>query len=334
MHAREKASIGVRKTVVLAVAAAALAMGGIAAQSTPASAATTLTVGNPQGNSFSFVPLTIGEQLGYFSKNGVDLKVTAFNGSAELEKALEKGTVEIALGSGTEFAFIPNGAPDTAVAALVEKPSLLTVTARPDGGVAATGDLKGKSVGVQPNDPVPAWLVQKLSENQGWGPDGIKAVPLDNLISDGKINADVPAAVADLPTALDLAAKGNGKTLVNFGDVVKEFPFYVAFARNDLISQHPDEVKGFIQGWLQTVKWMKDNRDQAIDKVAAAMKAPKDVATKLYDTLMPAYSQTGKFDQDLLKVLAKALVTMKVIDREQDLGRYVNETLLAKGAGC
>lgn len=331
MRAREKASAGLPRMMVLA---AALAMGGIAAQSTAAVAAPSLTVGNPQGDSFSFVPLAIGQELGLFSKNGVDLKVTTYKGSAELEKALEKGTVEIALGSGTEFAFIPNGAPDTAVAALVEKPSLLTVTARPDGGVNATGDLKGKSVGVEPNDPVPAWLVRKLSETKGWGPDGIKAVPLDNLISDGKINPQVPAAVADLPTALDLAAKGNGKTLVNFGDVVKEFPFYVAFARNDIISQHPDEVKGFIQGWLQTVKWMKDNRDQAITKAAAVMKAPKDVVANLYDTLMPAFSQTGKFDEDSLDTLGKALVTMKVLDRERDLGRYVNATLLAKGGGC
>lgn len=333
MRAREKASTGLRRMVVVG-ALAGLAMGAIAAEPAAAAAATSLTIGNPQGDSFSFVPLAIGQELGLFSKNGVDLKVTTYNGSAELEKALEKGTVEIALGSGTEFAFIPNGAPDTAVAALVEKPSLLTVTARPDGGVNATGDLKGKSVGVTPNDPVPAWLVRKLSENKGWGPDGIKAVPLDNLISDGKINPQVPAAVADLPTALDLAAKGNGKTLVNFGDVVKEFPFYVAFARNDIISQHPDEVKGFIQGWLQTVKWMKDNRDQAITKAAAVMKAPKDVVAKLYDTLMPAFSQTGKFDEDSLDTLGKALVTMKVLDRERDLGRYVNATLLAKGGGC
>lgn len=333
MRAREKASTGLRRMVV-AGAVAGLALGAIAADATAAAAATSLTIGNPQGDTFSFVPLAIGQELGLFSKNGVDLKVTTYNGSAELEKALEKGTVEIALGSGTEFAFIPNGAPDTAVAALVEKPSLLTVTARPDGGVAATGDLKGKSVGVTPNDPVPAWLVQKLSETKGWGPDGIKAVPLDNLISDGKINPQVPAAVADLPTALDLAAKGNGKTLVNFGDVVKEFPFYVAFARNDILSQHPDEVKGFIQGWLQTVKWMKDNRDQAITKAAAVMKAPQDVVAKLYDTLMPAFSQTGKFDEDSLDTLGKALVTMKVLDRERDLGRYVNATLLAKGGGC
>ena len=334
MRAREKASIGIRKTMLLAATAAALTMGGIGAQSTAALAATTLTVGNPQGDSFSFVPLAIGKDLGFFSKAGVDLKVTTFDGTAALEKALEKGTVEVALGSGTEFAFIPGGAPDTAVAALAEKPSLLVVTARPGGGVNATGDLKGKSVGVQPNDPLPPWLVQQLSKDKGWGPDGIKALPLDNLISGGKISDKVPAAVADLPTALDLAAKGNGKTLVNFGDVVKEFPFYVAFARNDIISQHPDEVKAFLAGWFQTVKWMKDNREEAIEKAAAVMKAPKDIVTKLYDTLMPAYSQSGKFDQDSLKVLAKALVSMKVLDREQDLGRYVNATLLAKGGGC
>ncbi len=325
------APVRARGAAILAATAMALVIAVAAGQATAA----TLRIGNPQGDSFSFVPLAIGKDLGIFEKHEVDIDIATFDGSAALEAALEKGTVEIALGSGTEFAFIPNGAPDTAVAALAVRPSLLVVTARPDTDIKAVGDLKGQSLGVAANDPVPAWLVRTLSEDKGWGPDGIKALPLDgSLVADGKISDKVGGIVADLPTALDLEANGNGRTIVNFGDVVKDFPFYVAFARNDLVEQRQDDVKNFLAAWFETVKWMADNKDEAVKKAAAHINASEATTAKLYDALMPAYSPTGKFDQGALKTLAKALVTMKVLDREQDLSRYVTENLLSDGTSC
>jgi len=317
---------------MLAATVVAFAVCAGAAQ---AAAATTLRVGTPAGDSFSFAPLAIGKDLGIFAKHNVDIDVTTFAGSAALEQALEKGTVEIALGSGTEFAFIPNGAPDTAVAALAVRPSLLVVTVRPDTGIKAVKDLKDRSIGVKEDDPVPAWLVRTLSESKGWGPQGIKALPLQApLAADGTIDAKVAGIVADLPTALDLADRGAGRTVVDFGDVVNNFPFYVAFARNDLVERRSDDVKNFLAAWFETVKWMSDHRKPAIAKAAAVIKQSPEVTAKLYDALMPAYSPTGKFDQGALKTLAKALVTMKVLDRERDLGRYVTENLLASGTSC
>ncbi len=325
------ASNHARCAALAAAAAVALTLGGLA--SGPATAATKLTVGNPKSDSFSFVPLTIGKELGIFAKHGIDLEVKTFAGTDELEAALANGTVGIALGSGTEFAFIPNGAPDTAVATLAVRPALLVVSVRPDTAINAAADLKGQAVGVDAGDPLPAWLVKTLSEDQGWGPDGIKAVPLSALLaSDGKINSTVDGIVADLPMAVDLQNSGNGRTVVNFGDVVKNFPFYVAFARNDLIKNDQDTVKNFLTAWFETVKWMNDNKEAAIDKAAAATGDSKATTAALYGALMPAYSPDGKFDQKALDQLAKALVEMKVLDRQQDLGRYVKQDIL--GSSC
>lgn len=326
LHATKR----IRAAALAAGIAGTLALMGAAA---PAMAANKLTVGEPQGDSFSFVPLKIGKELGIFAKHDIDLSVKTFEGTKALEDALSKGTVEMALGSGTEFAFIPKGAPDTAVAALAVRPSLLVVSARNGSGIKAVSDLKGQSVGVTAKDPVPAWLVRTLSEDKGWGPDGIKATPLDGpLVADGAINKTVDSIVADLPTAINLENNGKGHTVVDFGDVVKDFPFYVAFARNDLIKYDQDTVKNFLTAWFETVKWMGDHKSEAIKKAAADTGASQETTTKLYDTLMPAYSADGKFDQSALDTLAKALVTMGVLDRKQDLGRYVKQDIM--GSGC
>ena len=313
---------------VLAATAICLALGATAAL-----ADVTLKVGNPGGDSFSFLPLTIGQDLGIFAKNKVKLEVTTYKDRAALHEALAKGTVQIALGSGTEFAFVPKGAPDTAVATLAIKPSVLVISARPDSGINRDRDLKGHAIGVDAQDPLPAWLVKSLSLARRWGPDGIKAQPLsDALVSDYTINAAVDGVVIDLPEAMGIEARGNGKTVVNFGDVVRNFPFYVAFARNDLVQYDPDTIKNFLTAWFETVKWMHDHRNDAVPRIAKAMGVSEDVAGKLYTIMQPAYSTDGKFDTKALKVLAKALVDMGAIDREQDLGRYVKEDFL--GSSC
>ena len=320
-----------------AALAAVFAAGVMGAAGFPgvAQAATPLKVGVPQADSFSFVPLTIGKELGFFKKNDVNITVQSFAGTKELEAALAKGTVQIAMGSGTEFAFIPKGAPDTAVASLAVKPSELVVTTRPDSGIKSVGDLKGTSVGVKSANGLPAWLVRKLSESKGWGANGITAKAVSGALTTGnKINPSVKSIVAGLHTALDLADHGNGKTLVNFGDVVKAFPFYVAFARNDLLSQNSDAVKDFLAGWFRTVKWMGNNKADAIKRASKAIGASQATTTKLYETLMPAFSPNGKFDSGALKTLATALVDMKVLGRQRDLGRYVNQELLATTSGC
>lgn len=317
------------KWLASAAAALLISLGGLVAEG-EAGSPVKLRVGNPDADSFFFLPLAIGREQGIFTKNGIDLEVVTFEGSERLEEALAKGIVEIALGSGTELAFIPKGAPSTAVATLAVRPSLLVVSTRAGSPVKAVNDLKGKVIGVTAADPVPAWLVRSLSESRGWGPDGIKALPLDDeLVSDGKINPKAESIVAELPAALDLEARNTGRTIVNFGDVVRDFPFYMIFARNDLISQSPDTLKAFLAGWFETVKWMGSHRVDVGKRVAGQMHATESMATQIYDKLMPTYSSNGKFDAKALATLGKALVTMKVLDREQDLRQYVTEKLLS-----
>src|SRR5437660_5928170 len=139
---------------------------------------TKLRVGKAIAVAFSFVPLDVGMQTGIFKKRGIDVEQYGFGGSAKLQQALAAGSIDIGLGSGPELAFIAKGAPVLGVAALANQPALLTLTVAKNGPVRTVADLKGKTVSVSTVGSLTEWMARELSRQQGWGPNGIKTLPL------------------------------------------------------------------------------------------------------------------------------------------------------------
>jgi len=139
----------------------------------PAAGAETLRVGKAVPEAFSFVPLDIGMRKGLFAKQGLEIESIAFTGDARMQQAMASDSLDIALGSGPEMAFIVKGAPIKAVAAMAGPPLLLAIVVRPDGPRAAA-DLKGKKISVSTAGSLTYWLVSETSRRQGWGPKGIE----------------------------------------------------------------------------------------------------------------------------------------------------------------
>ena len=83
------------------------------------------------------------------------------------------GALDIAVTTGADILFVIRGAPEKAVAATSGAPVSIAITARPDAGISAIGDLKGRSVGTTALTSMTSWVVMEISRRQGWGPDGI-----------------------------------------------------------------------------------------------------------------------------------------------------------------
>jgi ABC-type nitrate/sulfonate/bicarbonate transport system substrate-binding protein len=114
----------------------------------PPAAAQTLRVGKSVPEAFSFVPLDVGMRNGLFKKYGVEIESSALGGGGRLQQAMAADGIDFGLGSGPEMAAIVKGSPVKAVAAMAGAPRLLALAVRPDGGINAIDDLKGKRIGV------------------------------------------------------------------------------------------------------------------------------------------------------------------------------------------
>jgi NitT/TauT family transport system substrate-binding protein len=307
--------------IVLALALALAAASAHAAQ--------TLRVAKAQAYAYAFLPLDIGMELGVFARHGLALEASQLDGSGKMHQAMAAGSIDIALGAGSDMAFIAKGAQEHAVAALAGPPLEMILVVRPDGPIKAIADLKGHVAGVSAAASLTGWLVRELSRQEGWGPDGI-----DIFI--GSVPArwaalktrEIDATLVDLGSGLQAERGGYGRILLHFGDIVKVFQIHAIYATNAVLAAKPDAVRGFLAAWFETIAFMRANKAKTVEIAARVSGHDADLMSRSYDDVMPEFSDDGRFDRAALAVLARSFVELQLLDREPDMTPFYTEALL------
>ncbi len=312
-------------------AAALMLAGGVMAFASSSFAAEKLRVGKAVPEAFSFVPLDVGIEQGFFKKYGLDVESISFAGDAKLQQAMAGDGIDIALGSGPGMAFIMKGSPVKGIAAMAGPPLLLTLVVLPD-GPKTVADLKGKRVSVSTAGSLTAWLVSETSNQQGWGHDGIIVTPMGATPPQiaALARKDIDGVVTDIATALTLEKEGRARILVRFGQLVKDFHIHVIFATDKAIASRPDDLGKFVKGWLETIAFMRKNKAATVKIAADVMHKDEEIASRTYDELMPMFSDDGKFNSKAMAVLAKSYVDLKILTEEPDPKKLYTEQFLPK----
>jgi ABC-type nitrate/sulfonate/bicarbonate transport system substrate-binding protein len=307
-----------------------LAVLATAALTTPAVAADKLRVGKAVPEAFSFVPPDVGMRNGIFQKNKVELELTAFAGDARMQQAAAADSIDILLGSGPAMAFIAKGSPIKGVAAMAGPPLLLAIVVRPD-GPKTIADLKGKTVSVSTAGSLTYWLVSETARRHGWGPNGITIAPMGAM--PGQIAAlkrgDIDGTIMDIGNAFDLEKKGEARILVRFTDI-KDFHIHVIFATDKVIAGKPEVVRNFLKGWFETIAFMRSHKAETVKIAKEVMEKDEDISGRVYDELMPMFSNTGRFDKAALATLSKSYVELKLLPSEPDMSKLYTEAFLPK----
>ena len=296
-----------------------------------ASANELLRVGNAGRESFSFTPANIGQATGIFAKHGLDIEIAGFGGDAKLQQAMAADAVDIGLGSGPGMAFIAKGAPVKAIAAMAGPPLLFAVVVRADGSVKTVDDLKGRKVAISTVGSATNWLMNEVSRQHGWGYDGFVQIPIGEngaRIAALKSGA-VDACVVEIGTALNFAERGDGRILMRFGDVAKDFIMHVIFATDKSIAQRPDALKAFLQGWFETIAFMRKNKAKSVAIAMQTTGTDEKTTSGVYDELMPMFSNDGRFDPKALAVLSRSFVEMKTLPDQPDMSKLYTEAFLS-----
>src|SRR5262245_57308422 len=103
--------------------------------------------------------------------------------------------------------------------------------------------------------------------------------------------------------------------LVNFGDTIKNFVTHVIFATDDMMNKRPDQLRGFLKGWYETIAFTRANRDETIRITREITKLPQPIAEKVYDIETPMFPTDGHFDRDAVKVVKQSLIDMGKVDK-------------------
>lgn len=297
-------------------------------------AAEVLRVGKPQAEVFSFVPLDIGIEQGIFAKHGVEVEGLALGGAAKLQQALAAGAVDIGLGSGPGLSFVAKGAPQRGIAAMAGRPSIMALIVAKGGPVKNVADLKGRTLAISALGGVPEWLARELSRQQGWGPDGMTLIGLG--ADSSQIAALRTGQVVGMPNDIFLATRleeqGVARILVRFGDIVPVFVMHVIFATDKAIASQPEDLRKFLAGWFETIAFMRHNKPQSVRVATQVTNVSPEIIDRVYDQVMPMFSDDGRFDPKALAVLAHSFVELNLLPTEPDMSKLYTEQFLPGAA--
>jgi ABC-type nitrate/sulfonate/bicarbonate transport system substrate-binding protein len=294
--------------------------------------AETLRVGKAGAEAFSFVPAEVGQQMGFYKKHGLDLSISAFGGDPKIQQAMAADGIDIGLGSGPGLAFIAKGAPAKGVAAMADQPLIFALVVRNDGAVKSADDLKGRKVGVSGVGSVTNWIITEIARQHGWGVDGIPRVGLGsdaNRVAALKTKS-VDAAIVNIAVALKYVHSGEGKVVLKFGDLVKDFHIHVIFATDKAIAEKPEAVRGFLAGWFETIRFMRKDKAKTVEIASGVMHTDAATSAEIYDEVMPMFNEDGHFKPKALAALARSFVELKTLPAAPDMSKLYTEAFLPK----
>jgi len=173
-------------------------------------------------------------------------------------------------------------------------------------------------------------MVRELSRQQGWGPDGIKTVALGDVPA--QLSAlrtrQVDAVPFDITTAYNLAASGEIRILLKFGDIVKDYVNHVIYATNELVAQHPDRVRDFLAAWFETIAYVKHDKADTVRIASGVLRISEPVVGRVYDETVRMLSDDGRFDAKGLAVLSRSFVEMNMLPSAPDMSKLYTEKFL------
>jgi len=264
---------------------------------------------------WAMVPLDVGAKEGLFAKYGVDVEITTMSGGAKLQQGLVAGSLDIGIDGGTGLVFGAKGSPVIGIAAVAGAPSNFAVVVAADSSIEKVADLKGRLLSVATNGSFPQWLIKRLAIAQGWGPDGIRTVALGGFEASASAmeTHETDGFMGAVEGGLTLAEKGKAKIVTTMGSYVPHFHNHVLMARKELVADHPDTVKRFLQCFFAAIAYMKSHRDETIKISSEAMHMSSAVMSKTYDDEIAMMSDDGAFDPQAIGVLKDTYVEMGML---------------------
>ena len=320
---------GMRTKLLMAVAALLASL--TVAWHDGAFGAETIRVGKSSDIAFTFVPVDVGIEEGFFRNHGVDIEIVNFGGSAKLQQGLVAGAVDIGLGAGTDIPFLVKGAPEIGVGAIALTPALFGVILPYNSPIRDLSGLKGKKIGVTTVGSLTEWIALQIAKKEGWKADEV------TIVADG---SSTPAEVASLRTGevdarisaaalgLELEQQKEGRLLMPVSDFVGSFLMNVIYATDTLAQHRPDALRAFLRGWYEAVGFMAQNKPETVVIAMSITHFSQPVQDKQYDLVMPSLSRDGTFPPDAVEPVKSSFVELQLLPSEPDMMKYLTTAFL------
>jgi len=313
----------VYRSISMSLACVALAVA-------PAQAADHVTVGKAVSALWAFVPADIGVQQGIFAKYGLEVEVLNLGNSPRLHQAMTAGSVDFAMTSGADLAFVAKGEPARAIAAFATDPRNISITTLADSPIKTVADLKGQRIAISGTGSVSEWLVRQMAIQESWGKDGVTPTPLGS--NDANLAAlrthQVGAMIASVEAALQLESKGIGRIVTTMGKYAPRFHAHMMFVRKPLIDQNSALVDRFLKGFFASIAFMKANKEKTSEIASQALHIDRAIADHVYDEQIGMLETDGHIDPQAVALMKDSFLEMGMLETKPSDDQIIDARFL------
>jgi NitT/TauT family transport system substrate-binding protein len=245
---------------------------------------------NYSGISGGFAPVWIALDKGLFAKHGLNLDLR-FIAPATATQGLLSKSLDIVNPGGEIIEAALNGEPVVYMAGILSR-AVMSLYAKPE--IRSLSDLKGKVLAVTLPGATTDFAARVLLQQAGLTPGkDVKIIYLKGMaeILAGISQGNADAGIFTSPTTLK-ARNAGLKELVDVTE--KNIPMiHAAFASTkDYLKTHPDQVRRFLQGYLEGIKVARAEPDLAKQIIGKYTKtANRDDLEDSYRTFLPAWER-------------------------------------------
>jgi NitT/TauT family transport system substrate-binding protein len=218
--------------------------------------------------SFTYLPLTIAEQLGFFRDEGLDVQVNDYSEAATAAQALLTGAADICSGSFEKTLNLQSkNQPVKAFVLQSRTPQIaFGVSTRYSTTPAVMADLRGKKIGVMALDSAASLMTHLLLLKAGLNVQDVSLVPVGssgaalNAVRSGQIDALCSAdpVMTMLEQKGDVKIISDTRTLRGAADLFGgAMPSACLYASSDFVLKNPNTCQALTHAIVHSLKWLQ-----------------------------------------------------------------------------
>jgi ABC-type nitrate/sulfonate/bicarbonate transport system substrate-binding protein len=248
----------------------------------------------------SYLAAGVAAERGFFKEEGLDVEIVRMNANVAMS-SLISGDVDYTMIFASVIRAAMRGIPLKVIAVLIDSPPYAFI-ARPE--ITAMKALKGKTVGIGVYGSSNDIIARMMLERSGIDPD--KETKLVAFGSDGARFAAlkeglVEAAIIAPPA--DAQARKLGLSILARANDLFKFPHIGLGTTNKKLKEYPQEVQRVIRAFIKANRFVRDNRQEAINILVSWGRTQREDAIASYDSTWQVFSPDGTMPDDGMRLV-------------------------------
>ncbi len=268
------------------------------------------------------IPFIIAEKNGYFTKEGVTVKIEHFTSAQDRDSALQSGQLDGVITDVLAVVFANEGGFDLKI--ISKNDGNIELMAGKYSGITSLADLKGRTVGLSSNTIMEYTTDQMLAVEQIKAEE-IKKVVIPPLPTRLEMlqGAQVDAAILPEPLA-GLAIKNGAQVLIST-DQMGNKAGAIAFTSQS-IKESQEEIKAIFRAYNEAVNYLQQEPLAGyVDFIIQAQGFPPTIKDSLQ---LPEYHRAAAPDARIVADVVQWMQTKILIKGNYEYKDLVDESVL------